>query len=72
MRLAGSGLATATSTKASVMSLTRRSLLGSAIGGAAAYSMGVRPTFAQGAPIKVGILHSLSGTMAISETTSRT
>ena len=25
--------------------------------------------FAQGAPIKVGILHSLSGTMAISETT---
>ncbi|MGL4240386.1 MAG: transporter substrate-binding protein, partial [Beijerinckiaceae bacterium] len=31
--------------------------------------MGVRPSFAQGAPIKVGILHSLSGTMAISETT---
>src|SRR5829696_699316 len=25
--------------------------------------------FAQGAPIKIGILHSLSGTMAISETT---
>jgi urea transport system substrate-binding protein len=51
------------------MSLTRRSLLGSAAAGAAAFSMGMRPTFAQGAPIKVGILHSLSGTMAISETT---
>jgi urea transport system substrate-binding protein len=51
------------------MSLTRRSLLGSAAAGAAALSMGVRPSFAQGAPIKVGILHSLSGTMAISETT---
>ena len=51
------------------MALTRRALLGSAAGGAAALSMGYRPTFAQGAPIKVGILHSLSGTMAISETT---
>ncbi|MGL5114503.1 MAG: urea ABC transporter substrate-binding protein [Beijerinckiaceae bacterium] len=51
------------------MSLTRRSLLGTAAGGAAALSMGMRPSFAQGAPIKVGILHSLSGTMAISETT---
>ncbi|MEI8146480.1 MAG: urea ABC transporter substrate-binding protein, partial [Alphaproteobacteria bacterium] len=27
------------------------------------------PAFAQAEPIKVGILHSLSGTMAISETT---
>jgi urea transport system substrate-binding protein len=51
------------------MSLSRRTLLGSAIGGAAALTMGARPSFAQGAPIKVGILHSLSGTMAISETT---
>ncbi len=51
------------------MTISRRLLLGSALGGAAAYSMGARPSFAQGAPIKVGILHSLSGTMAISETT---
>jgi urea transport system substrate-binding protein len=51
------------------MHFTRRGVLGAAMGGAAAMSMGVRPTFAQGAPIKVGILHSLSGTMAISETT---
>jgi urea transport system substrate-binding protein len=51
------------------MSISRRHLIGTALGGAAAYSMGMRPSFAQGAPIKVGILHSLSGTMAISETT---
>jgi urea transport system substrate-binding protein len=51
------------------MSLTRRSLLGTALGGAAAMSLGMRPGFAQAAPIKIGILHSLSGTMAISETT---
>ncbi|MFN3294890.1 MAG: transporter substrate-binding protein, partial [Gemmobacter sp.] len=51
------------------MSLTRRSLLGTALGGAAAMSLGIRPGFAQAAPIKIGILHSLSGTMAISETT---
>jgi ABC-type branched-subunit amino acid transport system substrate-binding protein len=31
----------------------------------------VRPSFAQGAPIRVGVLHSLSGTMAISETALR-
>ncbi|MDJ0388650.1 urea ABC transporter substrate-binding protein [Roseomonas sp. E05] len=31
----------------------------------------IRPSFAQGAPIKVGVLHSLSGTMAISETALR-
>ncbi len=51
------------------MSFTRRGVLGAALGGAAVMASGVRPTFAQGAPIKVGILHSLSGTMAISETT---
>ncbi|TCZ63564.1 urea ABC transporter substrate-binding protein [Roseicella aquatilis] len=31
----------------------------------------IRPAWAQGAPIKVGVLHSLSGTMAISETALR-
>ncbi|MXP62283.1 urea ABC transporter substrate-binding protein [Roseomonas sp. M0104] len=31
----------------------------------------LRPAFAQAAPIKVGVLHSLSGTMAISETALR-
>jgi urea transport system substrate-binding protein len=31
----------------------------------------LRPSFAQGVPIKVGVLHSLSGTMAISETALR-
>ena len=51
------------------MIITRRGVLGAAVGGAAALSTGIRPSFAQGAPIKVGILHSLSGTMAISETT---
>ena len=30
-----------------------------------------RPSFAQAAPIKIGVLHSLSGTMAISETALR-
>ncbi len=51
------------------MSITRRGILGTALGGAAALATGYRPAFAQGAPVKVGILHSLSGTMAISETT---
>jgi urea transport system substrate-binding protein len=51
------------------MTMTRRGVLGAAIGGAAALTTGIRPTFAQAGPIKVGILHSLSGTMAISETT---
>ncbi len=51
------------------MTMTRRSVLGAAMGGAAALTTGIKPSFAQGAPIKVGILHSLSGTMAISETT---
>ncbi|MDB5508013.1 MAG: urea transporter substrate-binding protein [Hyphomicrobiales bacterium] len=53
------------------MSFTRRILLratGAALGGALALAS--TGAFAQGAgPIKVGILHSLSGTMAISETT---
>ncbi|MBA3908538.1 MAG: urea ABC transporter substrate-binding protein [Rhodobacter sp.] len=49
------------------MNLTRRTLLTSA---AAAAALSVpRTAFAQGETIKVGVLHSLSGTMAISETT---
>nr|WP_188910978.1 urea ABC transporter substrate-binding protein [Salinarimonas ramus] len=36
---------------------------------AGAFALGSRSAFAQGEPIKVGVLHSLSGTMAISETT---
>jgi urea transport system substrate-binding protein len=51
------------------MTMTRRGVLGAALGGATVLAGGMRPGFAQGAPIKVGILHSLSGTMAISETT---
>ncbi|MCX7326987.1 MAG: urea ABC transporter substrate-binding protein [Hyphomicrobiales bacterium] len=51
------------------MGFTRRGVLSAALGGATALATGYRPAFAQGAPIKVGILHSLSGTMAISETT---
>ncbi|MCB6178301.1 urea ABC transporter substrate-binding protein [Rhodobacter sp. Har01] len=47
------------------MKLTRRMLLAS---GAAALAA-PRLAFAQGETIKIGILHSLSGTMAISETT---
>ena len=47
------------------MKLTRRALLGSAI---AAMSL-PRMAFAAGETIKIGVLHSLSGTMAISETT---
>jgi urea transport system substrate-binding protein len=49
------------------MKLTRRSLLTSAAA-AAAMTM-PRFAFAEGETIKVGVLHSLSGTMAISETT---
>jgi urea transport system substrate-binding protein len=53
-------------------SLTRRGALAAGLGGAAALAMpAIRPSFAQGAPIKVGVLHSLSGTMAISETALR-
>jgi urea transport system substrate-binding protein len=49
--------------------LTRRAaLLGM---GAALATPAIRGASAQGAPIKVGVLHSLSGTMAISETALR-
>ncbi|MFC0387420.1 urea ABC transporter substrate-binding protein [Muricoccus vinaceus] len=51
------------------LSLTRRAAL-AGLGGALAMPA-VRPSFAQGTPIKVGVLHSLSGTMAISETALR-
>ena len=47
------------------MKLTRRALLAS---GAASLAL-PRIAFAQAETIKVGVLHSLSGTMAISETT---
>ncbi|MDU0342085.1 urea ABC transporter substrate-binding protein [Bosea rubneri] len=50
------------------MKLTRRVVLGAALLGATALST-VLPAAAQQETIKVGILHSLSGTMAISETT---
>jgi urea transport system substrate-binding protein len=49
--------------------LRRRALLGSVAAGLAMPA--IRPAFGQGAPIKVGVLHSLSGTMAISETALR-
>jgi urea transport system substrate-binding protein len=50
--------------------LSRRRLFGSAAALAAAAATPLaRPAIAQTGPIKVGILHSLSGTMAISETT---
>jgi len=39
--------------------------------GAALALPAIRPSFAQAAPIRVGVLHSLSGTMAISETALR-
>ena len=50
------------------MKLTRRALLA---GGVAAFAAPLltRPVFAAEDTIKIGILHSLSGTMAISETT---
>ncbi|MCA3263971.1 MAG: urea ABC transporter substrate-binding protein [Telmatospirillum sp.] len=51
------------------MRVSRRTLLASAAGSAAILKFGAMGSHAQGAPIKVGILHSLSGTMAISETT---
>ena len=58
------------------MSLTRRTFLyasGAALGGAAALgealALGSTPAMAAEETIKIGILHSLSGTMAISETT---
>ncbi|WP_426956064.1 urea ABC transporter substrate-binding protein [Muricoccus radiodurans] len=51
------------------INLTRRAAL-AGLGGALALPA-IRPSFAQAAPIKVGVLHSLSGTMAISETALR-
>ncbi|KAF0226626.1 MAG: branched-chain amino acid transport system substrate-binding [Beijerinckiaceae bacterium] len=52
------------------MNLTRRSLLATSALAAAAAALPMMPAVAQtGDTIKVGILHSLSGTMAISETT---
>jgi len=50
------------------MKLTRRSWLRTAAALPLAGGLGLRPARAAPAPIKVGILHSLSGTMAISET----
>ena len=49
--------------------LTRRGAVAAL--GAALAMPAIRPAMAQGAPIKVGVLHSLSGTMAISETALR-
>jgi len=51
--------------------LNRRGLLkaGAGLGAMAAFGMASAPVFAEGETIKVGVLHSLSGTMAISETT---
>ncbi len=52
------------------MTLTRRSLLASSALAIAASALPMMPALAQsGDTIKIGILHSLSGTMAISETT---
>ena len=48
--------------------MTRRSFLKSAAATAAVSATGLPSAFAQSGPIKVGVLHSLSGTMAISET----
>jgi len=50
--------------------VTRRTALAAGLGAALA-TPAIRPSFAQGAPIRVGVLHSLSGTMAISETALR-
>lgn len=50
--------------------MTRRSALLAGLGSALALPA-IKPAWAQGAPIKVGVLHSLSGTMAISETALR-
>ena len=51
-----------------MLKLTRRTLLASTIAGGLSFAAGA--AFAQtGETIKIGVLHSLSGTMAISETT---
>ena len=51
--------------------VNRRGLLkaGVGLGAMAAFGAAAAPVFAEGETIKVGVLHSLSGTMAISETT---
>jgi urea transport system substrate-binding protein len=51
--------------------MNRRGLLkaGVGLGAMAAFGATAAPVFADGETIKVGVLHSLSGTMAISETT---
>jgi urea transport system substrate-binding protein len=51
--------------------MTRRSVMLAMAGGASALALGAssRAAFAADETVKVGILHSLSGTMAISETT---
>ena len=49
--------------------VTRRSWLQAAAFAALACSGIAQPAMAQSEPVKIGILHSLSGTMAISETT---
>jgi urea transport system substrate-binding protein len=51
------------------MTFTRRHVLGLGAALAGASMFRGMPALAQGEPIKVGVLHSLSGTMAISETT---
>jgi urea transport system substrate-binding protein len=51
------------------MPTTRRAALAGL--GSVLAAPAIRPSFAQAAPIKVGVLHSLSGTMAISETALR-
>jgi len=51
------------------ISLTRRMAMAGAIAAAMAAALPAVPAFAADDTIKVGILHSLSGTMAISETT---
>ena len=48
--------------------MSRRTFIKSAAAGATLSAVGLPSAFAQSGTIKVGILHSLSGTMAISET----
>jgi len=50
--------------------ITRRAALVAGLGSVLA-APAIRPSLAQGSPIRVGVLHSLSGTMAISETALR-
>lgn len=51
------------------MTVANRMIAGLGLGVALTMGMGAVPAFAQDETIKVGVLHSLSGTMAISETT---